>query len=839
MGRSTIPYEQQQRMLQQQLLMQKQQQQNQQNGHGADPRLADPEDDEDESDDGGAYVSAYDKLLGAFGVGDGLSDDEEEEEEVGEAGEEAQLGDSGDEDSGEDGSGSGGESVDASGDGIHSGDDDAEGADTGSEEEEEEEDDNDESSNDDDKDDDLDDEDDDLDDDPAATAIEKIRRTDPGFAGDGRGDFGENDSGSESESNTAARSGSKRGGKRARASVSAGKGDADLDEAAAERLALSHLSREVTDAEERAADRARSAPLRESWESETLGMVSHDGSLPERVLADQLGAPQRDGGLRLRRRLAIRVLETEKGGGGKATDEGDSLKDKPRPLKDGGKKRGAEAAAAAAAATAAAAPEEERVLAAMEPRTRDLVALMSTHRDLYVTTRGAAGSRADRFTRAYCIHALDHVLKTRDRVLKNRDRLRALKEPPLDDTPYRDRGYTRATVLILVPFRNAAHRVVKQLLELSPAAQHDRVMNKRKLAEEFGDDGERARRWASLPRDHRRTFDGNTDDCFRLGISFSRKSVKVFADFYASDVIVASPLGLQMLTGTAADQDRGRGELDFLSSIEVCIVDQANAIAMQNMQHLSAVLSALNRIPRADHGADITRLRGWYIDGRAALYRQTIVLGAHRDPQCARLVRAQCRNTLGRAEVARATHAGVIHLAPVTVAAHVFQRVECESVASSADARLHHFETRVLPRLRSAVGARTVVFVPSYLDYTRLRGLLRESGTDHAPLCEYTSDAHLTRARGNLVRGSVDIALYTERLHYFRRLEIRGARNVVFYQLPAHEIFYAEVAAVAAAGGQCLALFTMYDADRVERVVGTERAERLLTGEKGTHLFAA
>ena len=83
------------------------------------------------------------------------------------------------------------------------------------------------------------------------------------------------------------------------------------------------------------------------------------------------------------------------------------------------------------------------------------------------------------------------------------------------------------------------------------------------------------------------------------------KAVKLFADFYASDLIVCSPLGLRLVVGPGTFVERVRSILplirrrdaagtegdaerdyDFLSSIEVLVMDQAEVFSLQNFAHL-------------------------------------------------------------------------------------------------------------------------------------------------------------------------------------------------------------------------------------------------------------
>lgn len=113
-----------------------------------------------------------------------------------------------------------------------------------------------------------------------------------------------------------------------------------------------------------------------------------------------------------------------------------------------------------------------------------------------------------------------------------------------------DQGFTRPSVLLLLPFRNSAQRWISALTAHTPAPGWQ-VENHARFAREFGLPEGATDKLAeappgTYPADHVETFKGNVDDSFRLGVKITRKSVKLFAEFYGCDLIVASPLGLRM-----------------------------------------------------------------------------------------------------------------------------------------------------------------------------------------------------------------------------------------------------------------------------------------------------
>ena len=75
------------------------------------------------------------------------------------------------------------------------------------------------------------------------------------------------------------------------------------------------------------------------------------------------------------------------------------------------------------------------------------------------------------------------------------------------------------------------------------------VMNKKRFYDEFSEKEDSNSSKDFRSDDFKQMFAGNIDDCFRLGISVSRKSMNLYAKFYAADIIVASPLGLRTIIG--------------------------------------------------------------------------------------------------------------------------------------------------------------------------------------------------------------------------------------------------------------------------------------------------
>lgn len=72
---------------------------------------------------------------------------------------------------------------------------------------------------------------------------------------------------------------------------------------------------------------------------------------------------------------------------------------------------------------------------------------------------------------------------------------------------------------------------------------------------------------------------GNIDDSFRIGLSLGKKAIKLYTSFENSDIVISSPLGLRMIIGDD-EQETKKREFDFLSSIEILILDKVKKLGL-------------------------------------------------------------------------------------------------------------------------------------------------------------------------------------------------------------------------------------------------------------------
>ena len=164
-----------------------------------------------------------------------------------------------------------------------------------------------------------------------------------------------------------------------------------------------------------------------------------------------------------------------------------------------------------------------------------------------------------------------------------------------------DQGFTCHSAL---PFHSFVDVWISALLEQLPS---HRVENRSRVNLEFtlpatGTDEVLVSLYGVYPDDHVEIFKGDIDDSFRV---VTRKRTKLFSEFYSSNIIVSSPLGLRQVIEKVIEKESNwpfRSALprdaysclwkgNFLSSIEIFVANQLVVLSMQNWSHLQVKLT--------------------------------------------------------------------------------------------------------------------------------------------------------------------------------------------------------------------------------------------------------
>lgn len=371
----------------------------------------------------------------------------------------------------------------------------------------------------------------------------------------------------------------------------------------------------------------------------------------------------------------------------------------------------------------------------------ELFSIMNNYQDLFYSQRTHANGEEIRFV--YCMHALNHILKTRAKILNHNLKLKLMtasdsKSAAIIPDKYRDQGLFRTKVLIVVPFRESALRIVNLFIALlfpsGGSAGSKQVMHYKRFLDEFGGESLHFPKKKPKPEDYEQTFAGNSDDTFRIGLTFTRKCLKLYSDFYSSDILIVSPLGLRMIVGAPGDKER---DYDFLASIEMLILDQAEIFLAQNWDHLLHVLDHLHLQPQSARNTDFSRVRPWCLNGWTRFYRQTLLFASHELPEFRSLFNTRCSNYRGKVRLANPIENGAIKHVAVQIP-QVFHHIDVTSIQSSFDQRFDHFVNHILPQYKSASHAHCLVFVPSYFDFVRIRNYFKKETINFVQICEYT-----------------------------------------------------------------------------------------------------
>lgn len=482
----------------------------------------------------------------------------------------------------------------------------------------------------------------------------------------------------------------------------------------------------------------------------------------------------------------------------------------------------------------------------MTPLQTELISIASNYQDLYYPHRTHQNGEEIRLT--YCIHALDHILKTRNKVLHHNSKiakLKASKKNVVVTDDFRDQGFVRPRVLIVLPFRDSAYKVINMLIDLLNPEGKASTVNYNRFVDEFTGDSLHFPKRNPKPEDYEQTFCGNTEDTFRIGISLTKKSMKLYAPFYSSDILIASPLGLRLIIGAPGEKDR---EYDFLASVELLIMDQMELFLAQNWDHLLYTMDHLHLQPQSRQNTDFSRVRSWCLNGWSKFYRQTLLFSSYDLPEFRSLFNNRCRNYAGKVRTANLVQHGSIRHVVMEIP-QMFHRIEVKSLDTSFDTRFEYFTNTILPQFKSATMAHCMVYVPSYFDYVRIRNYFKKEEINFTQICEYTKDNKISRARTLFYHGSAHFLLYSERAHFFRRMRIKGVRHIIMYQPPTWNNFFPEVINLMQEINQnpnddvmknsmsVTVLYTKYDILQLSAIVSHDNVAKMLASKKHTHMF--
>jgi U3 small nucleolar RNA-associated protein 25 len=487
-----------------------------------------------------------------------------------------------------------------------------------------------------------------------------------------------------------------------------------------------------------------------------------------------------------------------------------------------------------------------------------IFSILNDYRDFYFPCMNNSNSRL--VIESIVLHTVNHIVKKKRYEIYN-----AMKREIIGSEDYevRDGALNPTAILFLVPFRSTALKLVNLIFQLLPKVLRQNVAkldvfeflfseeSTNEEAEEIDEEmdneneeksvkpkGEKAK--IKKPEWWKNIFEGNFDDMFvlPLKIDLNEGKAELMGRTSESDIIIATPVAL------IAENKHNKFET-ILSSVEIVSVINADTILMQNWEHMIAAFELLNiplsKSQRTSFPVDWPTLRTQYLYEKASFFRQTIITSRYLNPDINGLLN-YCSNIRGIVKVRNLYPYGVISKLKGSVL-QIFERFECQKLKKDSDKRYEYFVEHIFPRFKKSSSGRFLIIVSTYLDFVRVRNYFNSERIQFYGLSEYTENSRnlLSKFRKENTR----YLLYTERHFYYNAPKLKDFKvnQIFFYSLPENDFIYQAFAERAATIVQTyeacriLSIYSIFDALKLERLIGTDKCRDMLLDKQNVHLI--
>ncbi|CEF67992.1 Digestive organ expansion factor homolog [Strongyloides ratti] len=461
-----------------------------------------------------------------------------------------------------------------------------------------------------------------------------------------------------------------------------------------------------------------------------------------------------------------------------------------------------------------------------------LLQVMGRYCDLYYT------SLANDYQNVYLLHIINHIQRNRFLIIKNIEKLKNAKEKGLQITDEmidecRDQGFTRPRILIVVPYKKCVFEIVEKLKNLMFGERKSQFLKAKRFESFYGSQDCSYTPNPKNPNNVIRTedyiynMDGNIDDDFKIGITFSKKAIKLFTKFDESDMIIASPLGLTQALINAKEA----GHYSFLSSIEIAVFDKMDIIQMQNWENVVTILNNLNTQPDDISYVDITRIRNVFLNNQAKAIRQTLMFSRYDSAEMKSAFIKSSYNYSGYITITEKSN-GILNDIEVPVSQQI-NRIKITNPCEDQSVRFKFFVENIYPKLEKG----TLIFIPSYYDFVQVKAHFVANNKRFAELNEYSPENKINSSKIQFSHGLKSVCLMTERFHYYNRYLIKGIKCLIFYQLPLNPHFFTQMINMSELETPLTTKIVFSDVDSIRlcNIYGNNMTKQLIKSEKNYH----